>query len=107
MVSSDSTGSLTVLSLGEASLTAECQWKAHEFEAWISAFSYWDTRVVYSGKRNKNNQLYIHMFEHYKIFYQHYIYCYCDACVVFVLYFFIHVYLFDHVIAVYLFIRWR
>lgn len=49
VVSSDSTGSLTVLSLGEAGLTAECQWKAHDFEAWISAFSCWDTQVVYSG----------------------------------------------------------
>ncbi|XDV21016.1 hypothetical protein PO909_026206 [Leuciscus waleckii] len=49
VVSSDSSGSLTVLSLGEASLTAVCQWKAHDFEAWISAFSYWDTQIVYSG----------------------------------------------------------
>ncbi|XP_051952808.1 diphthine methyltransferase isoform X2 [Xyrauchen texanus] len=49
VVSSDSTGSLTVLSLGETSLTTVCQWKAHEFEAWISAFSYWDTQVIYSG----------------------------------------------------------
>ncbi|KAL7836824.1 hypothetical protein AOLI_G00281080 [Acnodon oligacanthus] len=49
LVSSDSTGSLTVLSLGEASLNAISQWKAHDFEAWISAFSYWDTQLVYSG----------------------------------------------------------
>ncbi|XP_062874174.1 diphthine methyltransferase [Trichomycterus rosablanca] len=49
VVSSDSTGALTVLSLGEASLTAISQWKAHDFEAWISAFSYWDTQLVYSG----------------------------------------------------------
>uniref|UniRef100_A0A671NQ04 methylated diphthine methylhydrolase n=1 Tax=Sinocyclocheilus anshuiensis TaxID=1608454 RepID=A0A671NQ04_9TELE len=49
VVSSDSSGSLTELSLGEASLTAVCQWKAHDFEAWISAFSYWDTQIVYSG----------------------------------------------------------
>ncbi|KAI7813712.1 diphthine methyltransferase isoform X1 [Triplophysa rosa] len=49
VVSSDSTGSLTVLSLGEASLTAVCQWKAHDYEAWISAFSYWDTQVLFSG----------------------------------------------------------
>ncbi|KTF91737.1 hypothetical protein cypCar_00003206 [Cyprinus carpio] len=51
VVSSDSSGSLTALSLGEASLTAVCQWKAHDFEAWISAFSYWDTQIVYSGMR--------------------------------------------------------
>ncbi|KAK1792245.1 hypothetical protein P4O66_012196 [Electrophorus voltai] len=49
LVSSDSTGSLAVLSLGEASLTTVSQWKAHDFEAWISAFSYWDTQLIYSG----------------------------------------------------------
>ncbi len=56
VVSSDSSGSLTALSLGEASLTAVCQWKAHDFEAWISAFSYWDTQIVYSGMRKKSKQ---------------------------------------------------
>lgn len=61
VVSSDSSGSLTALSLGEASLTAVCQWKAHDFEAWISAFSYWDTRIVYSGmwKKSKQKQLFV------------------------------------------------
>uniref|UniRef100_A0A8B9J5Q6 methylated diphthine methylhydrolase n=1 Tax=Astyanax mexicanus TaxID=7994 RepID=A0A8B9J5Q6_ASTMX len=49
VVSSDSTGSLSVLSLGEASLNVVSQWKAHDFEAWISAFSYWDTQLLYSG----------------------------------------------------------
>lgn len=49
VVSSDSTGSLSVLTLGEASLSVISQWKAHEFEAWISAFSYWDTQLIYSG----------------------------------------------------------
>uniref|UniRef100_A0AAY4B7H5 Diphthine methyltransferase n=1 Tax=Denticeps clupeoides TaxID=299321 RepID=A0AAY4B7H5_9TELE len=49
VVSSDSAGCVNVLGLGEASLTTESQWKAHDFEAWISAFSYWDTQLVYSG----------------------------------------------------------
>ncbi|KAG5840823.1 hypothetical protein ANANG_G00192770 [Anguilla anguilla] len=48
VVSSDSAGCVNVLSVGEAGLTAVSQWKAHDFEAWISAFSYWDTQGLYS-----------------------------------------------------------
>ncbi|XP_040010815.1 diphthine methyltransferase isoform X2 [Xiphias gladius] len=46
---SDSAGCVSVLSLAEGTLTALSQWKAHDFEAWITAFSYWDTQLVYSG----------------------------------------------------------
>ncbi|XP_040898810.1 diphthine methyltransferase isoform X2 [Toxotes jaculatrix] len=49
VVCSDSAGCVSVLSLAESSLTTLSQWKAHDFEAWISAFSYWDTQLVYSG----------------------------------------------------------
>ncbi|XP_076021305.1 diphthine methyltransferase isoform X2 [Genypterus blacodes] len=49
VVCSDSAGCLSVLSLGEGCLMPVSQWKAHDFEAWISAFSYWDTQLVYSG----------------------------------------------------------
>ncbi|XP_068460512.1 diphthine methyltransferase isoform X2 [Clinocottus analis] len=49
LVCSDSAGGLSVLSLAEGALTALSQWKAHDFEAWVSAFSYWDTQLVYSG----------------------------------------------------------
>ncbi|KAJ8413823.1 hypothetical protein AAFF_G00064210 [Aldrovandia affinis] len=49
VVSSDSAGCVNVLSVAEAGLTALSQWKAHDFEAWISAFSYWDTQLLYSG----------------------------------------------------------
>lgn len=49
VVCSDSAGCISVLSLAEGALTALSQWKAHDFEAWISAFSYWDTQLVYSG----------------------------------------------------------
>uniref|UniRef100_A0A672HAC0 methylated diphthine methylhydrolase n=1 Tax=Salarias fasciatus TaxID=181472 RepID=A0A672HAC0_SALFA len=49
VVCSDSAGCVSVLSLAEGALTALSQWKAHDFEAWISAFSYWDTQLLYSG----------------------------------------------------------
>nr|XP_043881149.1 diphthine methyltransferase isoform X1 [Solea senegalensis]XP_043881151.1 diphthine methyltransferase isoform X1 [Solea senegalensis] len=49
VVCSDSAGCISVLSLDEGSLTTLSQWKAHDFEAWISAFSYWDTQLVYTG----------------------------------------------------------
>eukprot|EP00064_Thunnus_orientalis_P000585 superscaffoldBa00000031_g586 len=49
VVCSDSAGCVSVLSLAESALTALSHWKAHDFEAWISAFSYWDTQLVYSG----------------------------------------------------------
>ena len=46
---SDSAGCVTVVSVSEGTLTPLAQWKAHDFEAWISAFSYWDTQLIYSG----------------------------------------------------------
>ncbi|KAJ3604045.1 hypothetical protein NHX12_028786 [Muraenolepis orangiensis] len=46
---SDSSGSVSVLSLEGAGLQTTAQWKAHDFEAWITAFSYWDTQLLYSG----------------------------------------------------------
>lgn len=49
VVCSDSAGCVSVLSLAEGALTSLSQWKAHDFESWISAFSYWDTQLVYSG----------------------------------------------------------
>ncbi|CAN9512783.1 unnamed protein product [Ophioblennius macclurei] len=49
VVCSDSAGCVNVFSLAEGALTALSQWKAHDFEAWISAFSYWDTQLLYSG----------------------------------------------------------
>ncbi|XP_054629620.1 diphthine methyltransferase isoform X2 [Dunckerocampus dactyliophorus] len=48
-VCSDSAGSVSVLSWDEGALKTSSQWKAHDFEAWISAFSYWDTHMLYSG----------------------------------------------------------
>ncbi|XP_061529186.1 diphthine methyltransferase isoform X2 [Phycodurus eques] len=49
VICSDSAGHVSVLSLDEGALMTLSQWKAHDFEAWISAFSYWDTQLVYSG----------------------------------------------------------
>ncbi|XP_023253417.1 diphthine methyltransferase [Seriola lalandi dorsalis] len=49
VVCSDSAGCVSVVSLAEGALTTLSQWKAHDFEAWISAFSYWDTQLIYSG----------------------------------------------------------
>ncbi|XP_059192527.1 diphthine methyltransferase isoform X1 [Centropristis striata] len=49
VVCSDSAGCVSVLSMAEGALMALSQWKAHDFEAWIAAFSYWDTQLVYSG----------------------------------------------------------
>ncbi|XP_069557622.1 diphthine methyltransferase [Brachyistius frenatus] len=46
---SDSAGCVSVISPAEGALTALSQWKAHDFEAWIAAFSYWDTQLLYSG----------------------------------------------------------
>uniref|UniRef100_A0AAV2MU27 Uncharacterized protein n=1 Tax=Knipowitschia caucasica TaxID=637954 RepID=A0AAV2MU27_KNICA len=49
VVCSDSAGCISVVSLGEGAVTVQSQWKAHDFEAWISAFSYWDTQLIYTG----------------------------------------------------------
>lgn len=49
VVCSDSAGCVGVFSLAEGALTALSQWKAHDFEAWIAAFSCWNTQLVYSG----------------------------------------------------------
>ncbi|KFO21443.1 WD repeat-containing protein 85 [Fukomys damarensis] len=51
IVSSDSKGQLHLLMLDEAGprLQPVATWEAHRFEAWIAAFNYWQTEVVYSG----------------------------------------------------------
>ncbi|XP_029915242.1 diphthine methyltransferase isoform X2 [Myripristis murdjan] len=49
VVCSDSAGCISALCLAEGALMPLSQWKAHDFEAWISAFSYWDTQLLYSG----------------------------------------------------------
>jgi len=47
---SDSKGYITLFTLTELTLEKRECWKAHDFEAWITAFDYWNCSVVYTGK---------------------------------------------------------
>ncbi|XP_077005021.1 diphthine methyltransferase isoform X2 [Tamandua tetradactyla] len=51
IISSDSKGRLHLLTVNETGprLQAVATWAAHHFEAWIAAFNYWQTEIVYSG----------------------------------------------------------
>ncbi|XP_029468920.1 diphthine methyltransferase [Rhinatrema bivittatum] len=51
IVSSDSKGRLSLLEVQESAVALDIivQWKAHDFEAWIAAFNYWNTEILYSG----------------------------------------------------------
>ncbi|KAJ2369754.1 hypothetical protein H4S01_000803 [Coemansia sp. RSA 2610] len=49
IVTSQSDGSLNLLQFSESKLEVASQWQGHDMEAWISAFDYWNTNVVYSG----------------------------------------------------------
>ncbi|XP_030022222.1 diphthine methyltransferase [Manduca sexta] len=49
MVVSDSSGTVTVMKLIGDNIQSLGTWKAHEYEAWIAAFNYWNTDLFYSG----------------------------------------------------------
>ncbi|KAG7203923.1 hypothetical protein KM043_016943 [Ampulex compressa] len=46
---SDSKGSISLIEIHEEKLTIIFSCQAHEFEAWIVAFDYWNTNLLYSG----------------------------------------------------------
>jgi len=47
---SDSNGCISVFALTDLRLEKRECWKAHDFEAWITAFDYWNCSVVFTGK---------------------------------------------------------
>uniref|UniRef100_A0A8C5R5P5 Diphthine methyltransferase n=1 Tax=Leptobrachium leishanense TaxID=445787 RepID=A0A8C5R5P5_9ANUR len=51
IVCSDSKGKLSLILVDEStpSMDIVCQWGAHDYEAWIGAFDYWNPDVVFSG----------------------------------------------------------
>jgi diphthamide biosynthesis protein 7 len=46
---SDSKGNISLLTLSNLMLEKRECWKAHGFEAWITAFDYWNSSVLYTG----------------------------------------------------------
>ncbi|XP_032021689.1 diphthine methyltransferase [Hylobates moloch] len=59
IISSDSTGQLHLLMVNETGprLQKVASWQAHQFEAWIAAFNYWHTEIVYSGQYSSTGHL--------------------------------------------------
>ncbi|XP_073871921.1 diphthine methyltransferase isoform X7 [Macaca fascicularis] len=57
IISSDSTGQLHLLMVNETGpkLQKVAAWQAHQFEAWIAAFDYWHTQIVYSGRPDRSS----------------------------------------------------
>ncbi|XP_060081067.1 diphthine methyltransferase-like [Ylistrum balloti] len=47
--SSTSTGDIHVHAVDGGSLQPLTSWKGHDFEAWITAYNYWDTNLIYTG----------------------------------------------------------
>ncbi|CAG8448694.1 12012_t:CDS:10 [Dentiscutata erythropus] len=50
IVLSQSDGTIAVLSVdGQFGILEKNRWMAHDFEAWIAAFNYYNTNIIYSG----------------------------------------------------------
>ncbi|CAJ0764471.1 23103_t:CDS:2, partial [Entrophospora sp. SA101] len=51
IVVSQSDGSVIVMSVDQQiGICEKNRWIAHEFEAWIATFNYWNPNIVYTGK---------------------------------------------------------
>jgi diphthamide biosynthesis protein 7 len=51
IVTSHSSGEITLFDVNSpTSMSVVEQWQAHDLEAWIAAFNYWNTQVIYTGK---------------------------------------------------------
>lgn len=49
LVVSDSKGCVYLIKLSNNTLDLLTKWDGHTYEAWIAAFYYWDTNIVFSG----------------------------------------------------------
>lgn len=49
VATSHSDGQLSLVRANESNWMVDQQWMAHDLEAWIVAFNYWDTNILYSG----------------------------------------------------------
>ena len=49
IVVSDSKGSICTCKYDGHSFIKDHSWKGHDFEAWIAAWDYWDSNIVYTG----------------------------------------------------------
>lgn len=50
LVTTTSDGCVQLHSLSQGHLQTVSTWKAHDYEAWICAFNYWDTNMIFTGK---------------------------------------------------------
>ncbi|KAF7398697.1 hypothetical protein HZH66_006594 [Vespula vulgaris] len=49
IIVSDSTGDITLFELHNDQIKNLTSWLSHEYEAWISAFDYWNVNIIYTG----------------------------------------------------------
>jgi len=62
IIVSGSSGNLTLVELTGSGLIPASQWKAHDFEAWVAAFNYFNTSIVYSGKNCTDVSYFLYFF---------------------------------------------